>query len=190
MEDGRRSLALSPLPLSPLAFSPLALNERKSKPMTLSNLERMIQLADDVFDIKSDPDQLDVNQEVIERLRLIHPATVSEYDNGKGPVAWLLVMPTSTELMNRFLKCEISEKELFELTSPDETYEAIYLCSALVLEDYRRKGITKQLVTEAVGKIRQDHPIKALFVWAFSKEGDLASETISKLVSLPLLRRI
>ena len=158
--------------------------------MTLSNLERMIKLADDVFDIKSDPNQLDVNQDVIKHLHRIHPATVSEYDDGNGPVAWVLVIPTSTELMNRFLKCEISEKELFELTSSDETYEAIYLCSALVLEEYRRKGITKKLVTEAVGKIRKDHPIKALFVWAFSKEGDLASEKTAQLVSLPLHRRI
>jgi GNAT superfamily N-acetyltransferase len=158
--------------------------------MTLSNLERMIKLADDVFDIKSDPNQLDVNQDVIERLQRIHPATVSEYDDGNGPVAWVLVIPTSSVLMNRFLKCEISEKELFGLTQPDESYEAIYLCSALVLEEYRRKGITKKLVTEAVEKIRQDHPIKTLFVWTFSKEGDLASEKIAQLVSLPLLRRI
>lgn len=158
--------------------------------MTLSNLERMIKLADDVFDIKSDPNQLDVNQDVIERLQRIHPATVSEYDDGNGPVAWVLVIPTSSVLMNRFLKCEISEKELFVLTQPGESYEAIYLCSALVLEEYRRKGITKKLVTEAVEKIRKDHPIKTLFVWTFSKEGDLASEKIAQLASLPLLRRI
>lgn len=158
--------------------------------MSLSNFERLIKLADDVFDIKSDPDQLDVNQDVIERLQRIHPATVSEYDDRNGPVAWVLVLPTSSVLMNRFLKCEISEKDLFEFTPPDITYEAIYLCSALVLEEYRRKGITKQLALNAIENIRRDHPVKALFVWAFSKEGDLASEKIAQLVSLPLLRRI
>lgn len=166
------------------------LNKINPNPMKLSNFERLIKLADDVFDIKSDPDQLDVNQNVIERLQRIHPATVSEYGDGNGPVAWVLVIPTSSVLMNRFLKCEISEKELFELTSPDETYEALYLCSALVLEEYRRKGITKKLIIEAVEKIRKNHPVKALFVWAFSKEGELAAESISKLVSLPLLHRI
>jgi hypothetical protein len=61
-----------------------------------------------------------VNQDVIERLQRIHPATVSEYDDGNGPVAWVLVIPTTTGLMNRFLKCEISEKELFGLTQPDK----------------------------------------------------------------------
>jgi hypothetical protein len=64
--------------------------------MTVSNLERMIKLADDVFDIKSDPDQLDVNQDVITRLQRIHPATVSEFNDGNGPAAWVLVIPTTT----------------------------------------------------------------------------------------------
>lgn len=157
--------------------------------MTLSNLERLIKLANDVFDIKNDPDQLDVDQHVIERLHLIHPATVSEYNDRNGPLAWVLVIPTTTELMNRFLRCDISEKELFELTLPGQTYEAIYLCSALVLEEYRRKGITKQLAISAIESIRKTHPLKALFVWPFSNEGDLASEAIARKVTMPLFHR-
>jgi GNAT superfamily N-acetyltransferase len=157
--------------------------------MALSNLERMIQLAEDVFAYKSDPNQLDVDQEVMERLYRIHPATVSEFDDGNGPVAWVLLIPTTMDLMNRFLEHEISEKELFDLTPEDSVYDALYLCSALVLEEYRRKGITKQLTLAAIENIRKDHPIKALFVWAFSREGDLASEKISRLTSIPLMKR-
>lgn len=150
----------------------------------------MIKLAEEVFATKNDPDQLDVNQEVIERLQRIHPATVSEYDDGNGPVAWVLVIPTTLDLMNRFLENKISEKELFDLTPLDTTYEALYLCSAMVLEEYRRKGITKQLALNAIENIRKDHPLKSLFVWAFSKEGDSASETIARLASLPLHKRL
>lgn len=40
--------------------------------------------------------------------------------------------------MNRFINSEISEKELFDLTPLDTAYEAVYQCSALVLEEYRR----------------------------------------------------
>jgi len=158
--------------------------------MTLSNYERMIQLAEDVFAVKSDPEQLDVDQEVLERLQRIHPATVSEQDDGNGPVAWVLLIPTTFELMNRFLNHEISEKELFTLTPEDSVYEALYLCSALVLEEYRRKGIAKQLSLNAIANIRKDHPLKALFVWTFSKEGDLGAETIARLSSLPLYKRV
>jgi hypothetical protein len=157
--------------------------------MPISNFERLIRLAEEVFAVKNDPDQLDVNQQVIERLKEIHPATVSEFDNGNGPVAWVLVIPTTFDLMNRFLDKKISEKELFELTPLNTAYDALYLCSALVLEEYRRKGITKRLALNAIEDIRKNHPLKALFVWAFTKEGDLASETIAQLASLPLLKR-
>lgn len=158
--------------------------------MALSNYERLIQLAEEVFAVKSDPSQLDVNLEVLERLQKIHPSTVSAFDDGNGPVAWVLLIPTTLELMNRFLKNEISEKELFELTPLNATYEVIYLCSALVLDEYRRKGITKNLALTAIAKIREKHPLKAALVWAFSPEGDRAAETIARLVELPLHKRL
>lgn len=150
----------------------------------------MILLAEEVFATKDDPGQLDVNQEVLERLQRIHPSTVSEYDDGNGPVAWVLLIPTTLDLMNRFLENKISEKELFNLTPLDTKYEALYLCSAMVLEEYRRKGIAKRLALNAIENIRKEHPLKALFVWAFSKEGDLGSEALAYLTSLPLYKRL
>jgi len=149
----------------------------------------MLQLAEEVFAVKDDPTQLDVDQKVIDRLQRMHPSAVSQYDDGNGPVAWLLVIPTTDDLMKRFLQKEISEKELFDLTPPDAVFDSLYLCSALVLEEYRRQGIIKRLALTAIEEIGKDHPIKSLFVWPFSKEGDLASENIADLASLPLYRR-
>ncbi len=149
----------------------------------------MIQLAENVFATKNDPDQLDVDDGVIERLLRIHPSTVMEKDDGNGPVAWVLVIPTTKELMNQFLDQQISEKELFDLTPTDVNYEALYLCSALVLEEYRRIGIAKILALKAIENVRKDHPIQALFVWAFSTEGYQAAEAIANSASLPLLHR-
>jgi GNAT superfamily N-acetyltransferase len=157
--------------------------------MTLSNFERMIQLAGEAFDTKNDPEQLDVDEKIIERLLQIHPASVSEYDNGHGPVVWILMIPTSLGLMEQFIDKKISEKELFGRTQPGWKYEAVYLCSAMVLEEYRGKGIAKRLTLEAIEKIRKHHPLKKLFVWPFSKEGDGLAETISRETALPLLKR-
>ena len=157
--------------------------------MSLSYYERMIQLADDVFASRNDSNQLDVNEEVLEHLRKIHPATVSGHEEGDGPVAWLLLIPTTIDLMNRFLEGSISERELYELTPAGARYEALYLCSALVLEEYRRKGLTKKLALNAIAAIRKDHSIKALFVWTFTPEGLLVSEKLARSLSLPLYRR-
>lgn len=157
--------------------------------MPESNYERMMRLVDEVFAVKNDPSQLDVDQEVLERLKKLHAASVSEYDAGSGPVAWLLVIPTTHDLMLRFLEKEISEKELFDLTPEDAEYEALYLCSAIVLEEYRQRGIIKLLAVAAIDDIRTDHPLKSLFTWPFTREGDLASEAIAGMVSLPLYKR-
>ena len=157
--------------------------------MALSNFERMIQLADEVFATRNDPEQLDVNEDVLAHLHEIHPATVSEHDDGNGPVAWVILIPTTTELMNKFLCGEISEKQLYELTPLNSTYQTVYLCSAMVLEEYRRQGIARRLVLESLEAIKKDHPIDALFVWTFSKEGLIASEALAKLVNLPLYKR-
>jgi hypothetical protein len=107
--------------------------------MSKSNFERMIQLSDEVFSSRTDPDQLNVNEKVMEHLQLIHPDTISEYDDGNGPVCWILCIPTTLQLMNQFVNKEISESELYELTPLNSKYEAIYMCSALLLEEFRGK---------------------------------------------------
>ena len=157
--------------------------------MALSNYERMIQLSDDVFSSRTDPDQLNVNENVMEHLQLIHPDTISEYDNGNGPVCWILCIPTTIELMTQFINKEISERELYELTPLNTKYEAIYLCSALLLEEFRGKGIALKLGISAIENIKIDHPIKALFFWSFSKDGEKLAEKVSSLIGLPLYKR-
>lgn len=154
------------------------------------NFQRLVQLADEVFAYKDDPDQLNVNPQVLDKLHQLHPLTLSDYSNEAGPVVWLLVIPTTIELMHRFLNKEISEKELFELTPLNIKYKALYLCSALVLEEYRRKGITLQLLLEAIEAIKRDHPLECLFVWPFTNEGDKLAEKVAKLTAMPLYKRL
>jgi hypothetical protein len=157
--------------------------------MALSNYERIIQLSDEVFSSRTDPDQLNVDEKVMEHLQLIHPDTLSEYDDGNGPVCWILCIPTTLDLMNQFINKEISERELYVLTPLNTKYEAIYMCSALLLEEFRGKGIAQNLAVQAIENIKRDHNIKALFFWAFSIEGEKLAEKLSGLMGLPLYRR-
>ncbi len=149
----------------------------------------MIQLAEDVFSAHNDPAQLDVDEKVMKRLERIHPATLSEHIEGDGPVVWILLIPTTIDLMNKFVAEEISESELLSKTPLDQKYEALYLCSALVLPEWRRKGLATKVGTVAIRQIRADHPIKYLFTWNFSDEGADLAELASKHESLPLLKR-
>jgi hypothetical protein len=152
-------------------------------------LERMIQLVTEFFDVKNDPDQLNVTEDVMEKLNKIHPACMSEYNEGDGPIVWILLIPTTEDVMNRFLKREISETQLLDETKPGENYEAIYLCSASVLPEYRRKGLAKKVGGDAIHAIMKDHKIKALYYWSFSPEGQALAEKAAKEVNLPLYKR-
>lgn len=147
----------------------------------------MIELAEESFDARNDPRQLDVNEEVIKQLQRLHPATVSEYDDGKGPAVWILLIPTTAELMHRFLRDEIGETELLDETAPGTKFEAIYLCSAMVLEEHRGKGIAKKLTLDAIEKICAGNPVETLFVWPFSKEGEGLARTLARASGKKLL---
>jgi len=154
-----------------------------------SNFERMIQLAEDVFSAHNDPAQLDVDEDVIGRLEILHPATLSEHVEGDGPVVWILLIPTTVELMKRFVAEEISETELLNQTPLNAKYEALYLCSALVLSEWRKKGLATQVGLQAIKQIRADHPIKYLFTWNFTNEGANLADRAAMHENLPLLKR-
>jgi ribosomal protein S18 acetylase RimI-like enzyme len=149
----------------------------------------MVRLAEEFFAAKNDPAQISVTPEVMERLRQIHLATLTEQDNGDGPVAWVLLIPATQHLMERFIAQQISERELLEIDPVHVEYEAVYLCSALVLPEYRGTGLAKRLTCSAVKSIAADHPIKSLFYWAFSSEGEKLAASVARELELPLHRR-
>jgi len=157
--------------------------------MSEDNLERMIKLADEFFGMRTDPSQLSVTPEVMTKLKHIHPPTISEETDRNGPVAWMLIIPTTKDVMEQFLREGIGEQELLEKTHPGEKFEAIYLCSALVLPEYRGKGIASRLVKQAIRAIMEQHPIRHLFVWSFSPEGERLAGSVAGEFRLPLHKR-
>lgn len=154
-----------------------------------TNLERMIALAEDVFDVRNDPSQLAITPEVMDLLRRLHHATLREESTPDGPIAWMIVIPTSRDTMRRFLAGELDEPELLDCAVREVSCEAVYLCSALVLPEYRKKGIARRMVLDSIAEIGRDHRIRDLYVWPFSKEGDLLAVSISRACGLPLSKR-
>ena len=143
-----------------------------------NNYERLLALAEAVFDMRSDPEQLDVNPEVREKLMALHPACLNEFKNEDEPLIWLLAFPTTKELADRFIAGVISEQQLFDLTPLNTPYHAIYLCSALALPEARGTGKVTALALAAIELMRKDHGIEELLVWPFTKEGDALAEKL------------
>jgi GNAT superfamily N-acetyltransferase len=153
------------------------------------NLERMIRLAEQFFETKSDPTQISITRESVRKLKRIHPSTLKEKKDKNGPIAWVLVIPTMHDLMHKFIAKEINEQQLLDRTPLGQSYDALYLCSALVLPEHRGKGLAKLLISRAIKSIRKQHPIKHLFYWAFSAEGRKLAASVAKEFDLPLHAR-
>ncbi len=154
-----------------------------------NNLERMIQLAEEFFAAHQDPSQISVDGRVMQRLRRIHPSTITERRTRSGPVAWMLVIPTTRELMELFVSKKITERELYKNTPLHVPYQSVYLCSALVLPEYRGKGIASRMMMQAVKAICHDHPVQSLFFWGFSRAGRKLAVSVARSLSLPLYQR-
>jgi predicted GNAT family acetyltransferase len=153
------------------------------------NLARMIRLAEGFFDTKSDPAQISISRKSMRKLRRIHPGCLKAKRDKNGPIAWVVVIPTTHELMNRFIRKKINEQQLLDQTPLRRKYDSLYLCSALVLPEHRGKGFARLLVSRAIKSIRRQHPIKQLFYWAFSAEGKGLAASVAREFNLPLHAR-
>ena len=150
----------------------------------------MIRLADEFFETKNDPSQLSITEEVMNQLRSIHPATMGEKAIDNGPIAWTIVIPTTHEICADFVNGMIGEEELMQRTLAQKVYTSLYLCSALVLPEFRGNGLAKELVMDSLRSIRTHHAITELFVWSFSIEGSGLAKSIAASAGLPLIERL
>ena len=114
--------------------------------MHATDLERMIAVADEFFEAKNDPDQILVNEGILEGLKRIHPVTLSEETDDDGLIAWMLVIPTTHTVMEQVIRKETSERGILELTLPRTCCDALCLCSAIVLLEHGGEGLAKRLV--------------------------------------------
>ncbi|MFM8432928.1 MAG: hypothetical protein ACKOA1_09040 [Bacteroidota bacterium] len=153
------------------------------------HLRRMVALADDFFSAKNDPEQLDVTPEVMAQLERIHPATLSEEAVGDGPVVWVLLIPTTDDTMKKFIEGIISEKQLLQESSYKNSYDSLYLCSVLVLPEFRRQGRAFRTACEAIGTIMKDHRIRSFYTWNFSDEGKKLAVKLATHFGVPLSER-
>ncbi len=154
--------------------------------MEQTKLERMLVLVGEHFDTRNDPTQLDVDEAIVARLLNIHPATVVEFNEGDGPIMWLIVFPVSKSAMDGFLNGALNETQLFESAEQDKDYSCLYLCSVVMLEEYRGKGIAFDHTINSIKAIGGSFKIDSLFVWPFEDAGLSLAQKIANEAGLPL----
>jgi len=153
------------------------------------NLNRLLQIVDQVFETRNDPTQIGFSEHDMAKMARLNEACLQESSLEEGPIAWVAVIPTSLDLMNRFIAQEITERELFDSTTLQTPQEALYLCSAVVLPEHRRSGVAFNLCVSAIRSMQSDGNILCAFVWPFSDEGKTLASKIAKSCSIPLYSR-
>lgn len=153
-------------------------------------LERkMDAIAESIFGTEENPDQIPITVESGEKLDKLTSHWIKYRLDEKGdPIAWAVVVPTTKELAEKFIGGEINERQLLDLTTPQEYYSAVYLCAVITVPNHRRKGLGLQLFKEAVTSIPTTEDF-ILFVWPVGEGGLELTQKVAQDLGKQLLIR-
>lgn len=136
-------------------------------------LQKTMTIAELIFGTQNDPSQIPIVPASAEKLDSLASGWFKyRLDENGEPISWVVVVPTTREIAERFLQGAISEKEILDQTTPQERYSALYLCAAITLPEYRRKGLALELMLEAVRGIPTASDV-LYFAWPYSTDGKL-----------------
>ena len=137
-------------------------------------------IAEQFYGTETHPDHIPINADSAAKLDSISTIWFNCALDEKGePISWVVLIPTSHDLMQAFVSGTITERQLFDATATETPQEALYLCSALTIPAYRRKGLAMKLMLEAVETFEATGP-KELFAWPYSPEGEQMIKTMSE----------
>lgn len=162
--------------------------------ITRKDLEITSQMSEDYFGMQKDPDQMpatEENRDWVYKNSLDYLNIVK--DNGKI-IGFAFMLPCNKILMQDFISGKISEAKLVEgikslkLKNPSQT---IYLCSSILDEEYRGKGLATLAFIKSIDKVTSNKKHKPiLFYWGYSEEGKRLVERIANLTGLEVRSRI
>jgi len=156
--------------------------------MTEDVKSKILELAEETFNTGDDPDQAPVSRASMDKLTALHPKSISYRLDGDKPIGFTTILPTTKDLMRRFLDGEINEKELFNLSQKQDKYSALYLMSAVVKPEHRKRGLAFEMALEGLDSIGVSLDTD-LFCWPFTDEGRALADRVAKHFGLAMHHR-
>lgn len=139
--------------------------------MDQETIGKIREMSERYFGTANDPNQMQVSEWTVGRLNGLHPLTLHARIGNGEPISWTVAIPTSKEAAERFLRGEISERELADTASPSDRYEALYLCMAFTVPEYRGRGYATELFLEALAGMPLEED-SLIYAWIWSEEGE------------------
>lgn len=101
------------------------------------------------------------------------------------------IILTSNELADKFLSAEINENDLLLNSRKIKKFDCIYLCSAIILPEFRNKGFifesSKRVIANSIEEFGMQFP--KLFYWPFSNIGEKLSKKIANYFKFEILKK-
>lgn len=124
------------------------------------------------FEVESDFEQIqeeDVPYEKLIKNDCEEECILKDHDVVIGST---FVILTSIDIMNLFLQGKITERELLFESRKIKSYNSIYLCSSIIIQEYRRFGLIFEAGKILLKKIIEKNNFNpVIFGWTFSEAG-------------------
>ena len=152
-------------------------------------LNELYSFVEPFFQTESDPTQIPASSETYRRLLSIDSHCIAiRADKNDKIVSYAAVLPTTNELMTKFLKHEINEREMFNATTSSLVPESLYLMAIAVAKEYRGKGDVFGMMKEIIDHFKKLNQKINVFVWEFSEEGERFVSILEKRYGLSIDR--
>ena len=162
--------------------------------LTLEDNIQSGKLAEKYFKMEHDPDQIPASIENVRWINKHIPECVNVMKNYQEIIGFTFIIPATRKLMNEFISGKISENSMFEEVKKSVNYrnfETIYLCSAFVKPEYRRKGLALEGFVKSIEILMEKRNIRPiLFYWEYTPEGGRMCKSIADKLNLDSRKKV
>ncbi len=144
-----------------------------------------IKMAEKFFPWIEDENYVSPDEVTYDLIKNIYPNSVIYIKDNAKLIGHAFILPCNKRIMNNFLAKKINEKQMFHLIKDqvnEKSFDCIYLASAFVLPEYRKKGLATKAMVLAIKRLceasNKDKPI--LFYEALSAEGNKLSKKVNE----------
>ena len=140
----------------------------------MADIKSALALADSDFNTSENRDFIACSEDVSVWILNNIPECWCIIKDSDKVIGQTFLLPTSSELMEKFLQGSLSESELFEeaIKDPEVSYQSICFSGSNVLADYRRQGLaTRGFLKSLQFILSEKNPTPELYYWPTSNEG-------------------
>lgn len=158
------------------------------------DIDATSKLAEEYFEMEDDPDQIPATSGNRDWVFNNIPECLNVIRNDGEIIGYTFIIPSSRELMERFIDEEITDNEMFEEIKKLKFYDgidAVYLCASFIKPEFRGRGLAVKGRAKSIKKIieKRGRDDLVLYFWSYSEEGKKSCLRVAEELGLEIKER-